>query len=389
MPAFGATDAISKAAASLSDQVAAAAVKSTTQASGAEQFQRFTAPGQSDTTAQLTYLPMDEQNVRLGWDVTTFSLAQNEMFRMVVDAESGEVLYRTSLTADISDATYRVFTGDSPSPFSPGHDNISSVQPAEVARQLVTLQALDTTASPEGWIPDGGTQTLGNNVDAHTDTDANNSPDLPRPTSSSRVFDFTADLTQAPSTYKDASVTNLFYWSNIFHDKMYQLGFTESAGNFQTNNFGRGGLGNDPVQADAQDGSGTDNANFSTPPDGSPGRMQMYLWTGPTPDRDGDFEMEVVLHELAHGVSNRLVGGGVGISANATAGMGEGWSDFYGLSTRPRLARTVASRAIRMWATLPIRSTTWATSGAWLCGRCARTSSSSMASAATSSRSSS
>lgn len=42
--------------------------------------------------------------------------------------------------------------------------------------------------------------------------------------------------------------------------------------------------------------------------------------------------MEVVLHELAHGVSNRLVGGGVGISANASRGMGEGWSDFYGLA---------------------------------------------------------
>ena len=67
--------------------------------------------------------------------------------------------------------------------------------------------------------------------------------------------------------------------NNWIHDKTYALGFTESAGNFQTNNFGKGGLGNDAVQADAQDGSGTNNANFNTPPDGSAGRMQMFLWT--------------------------------------------------------------------------------------------------------------
>ncbi len=324
--------AISLAAASVNDSVDEGSISGQGKATGAESRQSYMAKGLSDTIAQFTYMPMDASNVRAAWDVTTFSIANNEMFRIVVDAITGEVLYRTSLTSDISDASYRVFTSDSPSPFSPGYDTPNSTQPALVPRQLVTIQALNTTASPNGWINDGVTETLGNNVDAHTDTDANNSPDLPRPTSATRVFDFPLDLNLAPSTHKDASVTNLFYWSNIFHDRMYSLGFTETAGNFQTDNFGRGGLSNDAVQADAQDGSGTDNANFSTPADGSPGRMQMYLWTGPTPDRDGDFEMEVVLHELCHGVSNRLVGGGVGISANITGGMGEGWSDFYGLA---------------------------------------------------------
>jgi len=35
------------------------------------------------------------------------------------------------------------------------------------------------------------------------------------------------------------------------------------------------------VLAEAQDGSGTDNANFATPNDGRSGRMQMYLWSVP------------------------------------------------------------------------------------------------------------
>jgi hypothetical protein len=55
----------------------------------------------------------------------------------------------------------------------------------------------------------------------------------------------------------------------------------------------------------------------------------MFIFTGPDPDRDGDFDAEIIIHEYAHGLSDRLVGGGIGISALQTGGMGEGWSDFY------------------------------------------------------------
>lgn len=339
-PPISSATALSKAAASVGDTVSAEQVATMGAVAGAEKNQKLSVPGLSDTQASLTWVPMSEKELRLGWDVVLMSTRLGEMFRIVVDAQTGEALIRQSLTNYISDATYRVFARagskqpyDSPTPFSPGHSSPSSIQPPGVTRELVTIDALDTTASPNGWIDDGGTQTLGNNVDAHTDTDANNSPDLPRPTSATRTFDFTMDLaTQAPSSYKNASVTHLFYLCNWIHDRFYELGFTESAGNFQTNNFGRGGAGNDAVQADAQDGSGTNNANFSTPPDGSAGRMQMYIFTGPTPDIDGDLDAEIVIHEYTHGLSNRLVGGGVGMSANQSQGMGEGWSDFFALS---------------------------------------------------------
>ena len=76
------------------------------------------------------------------------------------------------------------------------------------------------------------------------------------------------------------AVQNLFYLNNVIHDTLYAHGFNEAAGNFQIDNFGNGGAGNDPVNAEAQDGSGTDNANFATPADGSSPRMQMYLWNG-------------------------------------------------------------------------------------------------------------
>lgn len=71
----------------------------------------------------------------------------------------------------------------------------------------------------------------------------------------------------------------MFYWNNIVHDISYQYGFDEVSGNFQANNLNRGGKGNDYVLADAQDGSGSNNANFSTPADGSSPRMQMFLFS--------------------------------------------------------------------------------------------------------------
>ncbi len=99
--------------------------------------------------------------------------------------------------------------------------------------------------------------------------------------------------------------------------------------NFQHDNFGRGGAGNDRISAEGQDSSGTNNANFSTPADGGRGRMQMYVWTGPTPDRSGGLDQDVILHELTHGLSNRLHGNAMGLSDNMSRGLGEGWSDFY------------------------------------------------------------
>ncbi len=41
------------------------------------------------------------------------------------------------------------------------------------------------------------------------------------------------------------------------HDVTYNYGFDEASGNFQVNTYGHGGVGNDDVRAEAQDGSGT------------------------------------------------------------------------------------------------------------------------------------
>ena len=76
---------------------------------------------------------MDAEKLRLCWDVILTSRARGEMFRVLVDAQTGEVLVRRCLTQYISDATYACFTSDSPSPFSPGHPTPQSTQPPLVA----------------------------------------------------------------------------------------------------------------------------------------------------------------------------------------------------------------------------------------------------------------
>src|SRR6185369_10959252 len=89
------------------------------------------------------------------------------------------------------------------------------------------------------------------------------------------------DLTQQPNASTNqqmAAITQLFYTTNFFHDWYYDSGFDEASGNAQTNNFGRGGVGGDALHAEAQDFSGTNNANMSTPADGASPRMQMYVF---------------------------------------------------------------------------------------------------------------
>ncbi|AZA91478.1 Por secretion system C-terminal sorting domain [Chryseobacterium nakagawai] len=157
--------------------------------------------------------------------------------------------------------------------------------------RVVVNNPWDLTASPEGWHSDGSnsyTNTRGNNVYAYSDQGNTNLPGYSPDGGSARNFNFpfADDRYADPFAYRDAAVTNLFYMNNKMHDVFYKFGFTESARNFQTNNFSNGGIGGDAVRAEAFDGSGLNNANFSSGYERvvsgqnqvlAP-RMQMYLY---------------------------------------------------------------------------------------------------------------
>jgi PKD repeat protein len=201
----------------------------------------------------------------------------------------------------------------------------------------------DPQSSPYGWHNISGiagetfTITRGNNTYTYEDADADNNPGYSPEGGSSLQFNFPFDNNAAPITNRDAAMANLFYANNFMHDMTAQYGFDESAGNYQARNYSNTGLGGDEVNAEALDGSGTSNANFSAPPDGNNGRMQMFIFTAFNPngvDKDSGLDNGIVAHEFGHGVSIRLTGGASNSSCLFNQEqMGEGWSDYYSLIT--------------------------------------------------------
>jgi subtilisin-like proprotein convertase family protein len=310
---------------------------------------RFTfgrGPFVADVVVDRVVFPLGPGAAVGAWRVLL--VLRTEGYYVVVDDTTGKILFRKNLVADQSTtASFGVYPGDSPGPLSPTTATPGSgIQGPVMARSTITLVSELPSFDDLGWIPDGSNVTTGNNVDAGLDLDAIDGIDAggratgvcagPSPACRNFVFSYNPPPAgnDAPTgtAYRNGAVSDLFFWANRYHDRLYQLGFTEAAGNFQTDNFGRGGAGGDPVLAEAQDASDTSNADFLTPADGSPGRMQMYVFTSPTPDRDGDLDHEIVLHELTHGLTNRLIGDGSGLDNRQGGGMGEGWSDFYALS---------------------------------------------------------
>ncbi len=286
--------------------------------------------------AKLVYLPVEEEDVRLSWQMSIYTKNHQHDWRMNVDAITGQILQKRDavLHCDFG-APHQAHDGcqgnrvHPPTPSKGGDKEMKSSKkretdvssfscsekypPLEGARGWKNLKSnvvtnaynvypfpiespihgdramvfdpSESLASPFGWHDVDGvegpefTHTQGNNVLATEDRNDNEGIGYVPEGGDSLVFDFPLDFSLNPIQNQDASITNLFYWNNIMHDVWYQYGFDEVSGNFQDNNYERGGIGGDYVIAEAQDGSGTNNANFSSPSDGENGRMQMYLWS--------------------------------------------------------------------------------------------------------------
>ena len=258
---------------------------------------------QTEIPAELVWLPLESGAVRLAWTVEIEQTDGQHWWVVGIDATTGAVL-RTEdrLVHDDVGALAGVLGRQSdPVVVAPAQtvDDGSSYRvfpiplesPSDGDRAVVTNPA-SANASPFGWHDTNGasgaefTRTQGNNVHAYADRDNNNQPDANTdPDGGAGLdFDFPLDLGTRPLDSRDAAVTNLFYWNNIIHDVLYEYGFDEAAGNFQVNNYGNGALGGDDVRAEAQDGSGRNNANFGTPVDGLRPRMQMFEWRSAAPN---------------------------------------------------------------------------------------------------------
>jgi len=255
---------------------------------------------QGDITLIMTWL-MKDNSLHLCYNVNWLTIDQQNWWNVRVDAQSGKILdynnwvaqcqltgshtlpnnQTTALTSSTSATAQGYGTGKTNASYQVFARPVES--PSHGNRSLLTDPS-DSLASPFSWHDDDGqagneyTITRGNNVYATEDKDNNNSPGYSPDGGSNLKFDFPFDKSKKHSDYLDAAITNLFYWNNSMHDVWYHYGFDDASGNFQFNNYGRGGSGSDEVMAEAQDGSGTNNANFATPPDGQNPRMQMYVW---------------------------------------------------------------------------------------------------------------
>jgi extracellular elastinolytic metalloproteinase len=289
------------------------------------------------------------QGLRPGW--STYVQTSRGAYQHVVDAVTGKVLFRHS-NSDYAAGDAFVYD------YYPG-------APKGGKAKVVNLVK-------KGWIAKNAPWLQGTSTFTWSDLNDNNQPDpnelTPLP-GTNKGAEFTLHPFQSSSlcsakfvctwdpntafswqTNRFADATQAFYLASNYHDYLAKppISFTESAGNFSTQ-------GNDPVLLNALDGANTnnglpdgnhiDNANMSTPPDGTPPTMQMYLWHIPGASDDpvtGDafvptssaFDASVEYHEYTHGLSNRLV---IDANGNSTlndiqaGAMGEAWSDYYAM----------------------------------------------------------
>lgn len=253
-----------------------------------------------DIPVRLMYYAVSAKEVRLVWDLSVYTLDAKHWWSVQLDAITGELVSKNDWVVHCSfghdhapntSTTCNAILSSSGN----GQPQISSNSGQYTVFQLpvespshgslsAAIDPADSVSSPYGWHDTDGvagyeyTITRGNNVFAYEDADDDNLPGFSPDGDTSLIFNFPYNSASAPATYQPAAITNLFYMNNMMHDIWYNHGFDEVSGNFQVNNYGNGGLGADEVFAEAQDGGGTNNANFATPPDGSNPRMQMYLW---------------------------------------------------------------------------------------------------------------
>ena len=282
---------------------------------------------------KLMYQPMDDGSVRLAWDLNIYTTDAQNWWSVRVDALTGDILNKNNwvvhckfdknhytnvdrLARKNDHKSHKHIVGSAaPLKLDNATDHVKGLNsmgtynvfaiPLESpmhGNRTIEVDPWDSTASQYGWHDTDGnpgadyTITRGNNVHAYLDTADQNASQNDEPDGGPNlIFDFPLDLTLEPEDYQEAAVTNLFYWNNMMHDVWFHYGFDEPSGNFQFRNYTSTGASGDQVRAEAQDGSGTNNANFATPPDGGNGRMQMYRWN------NGSTDLVTVLNGSAAG----------------------------------------------------------------------------------------
>ncbi len=341
---LSAADATARALADYGFEASAAAQSSVTEGEGG--YQRVALPKTAAGASLSAPARVKPVWFRLGTGLTPAYYVEVEVaetpesgtdfYAYVINAKSGETLFRHNQTANHS---YTVFgeTGGINLPL-PGPDGRGAIphpaafpngfQPPFVSPNVVTLERGPIADPAHIWLAPGATASTGNNADAYADlglpdgfdTEPPGIPDVRGATNGPDAFNYTYDTALAPAANANqiqASIANLFYINNWLHDFYYDAGFDEASGNAQTVNYSGFGIAGDNIRAEAQDSSGLNNANMSTPADGGRPRMQMFTWTGIAPRRV-DYIAGVVRPQVTDSVGTLLTPSAAGSVADLT-----------------------------------------------------------------------
>ena len=280
--------------------------------------------------ASLTWLTVDGR-LRLAWHVAVAARTESDLYDVLVDAQTAELLIRRNRVrrAEGSGRVLQSAAPDDPrrpDPMPLGGDGSACPPPANYATRSLNSQFRDpaTVLGASGRLS-------GNNTAI-----SRGSATVP---SASGTFDGASWLFDFPFNSAGSAETFLFFAVNFAHDFFYDLGFDEGAGNFQVDNFGRGGVGGDPLKVNAR-APGRNNANYVHAVDGGSPTINMFLWDGTgcwaedvnadgVPDIDGDYDFDILIHEYHHGVSLRL---NTAFTGNEASAIGEGGGDFFAYS---------------------------------------------------------
>ncbi len=264
--------------------------------------------------ANLEWFPVADE-LKLAWQVILAMPKFEGQYRVIVDADNGEILYSHQLMKSMA-CKGNVFRVDGGQPRQmtdfPMSAEVYGIPPR-------TPMSLSPPAFPSIWVESDSTD--GNNVYAHLGDSG--------PTVKGTVKNGVLIFDDPDEKGDFQKVVNIFHYCNYMHDFLYLLGFREADGNFQKDDFGRGGQQGDRVDARSYPGAVSGTANMSTPADGRTPVMRMGLVT--STKRHTAMDSTVVFHEYTHGLTNRLVGGPMNdsaLEADQSGGMGEGWSDY-------------------------------------------------------------
>ena len=282
--------------------------------------------------AKLHYVAQGDGGVALSWSLMVATQGQEHFYMASIDASDGSVNYANDL---VNNARYNVFAKPTIDP----DDNAQSV----------VVDPADAVASPWGWHDTNGlegpefTDTRGNNVFVQVGS-IGNAPTVngARAQGGEDLEFLTAhdplSIYSTPEN-QDVGTTNAFYWANLWHDVLVGYGFDEAAGNFQGNNYSGQGEAGDHVIIEIQDPDVICNGVNLTVPEGLPIPTSPFIQLGfcdaAVPQRDGALDQTLIVHELTHGLHERLVAGPVNPDGSTIddqiGGMGEGWSDWFSL----------------------------------------------------------